>query len=457
MQSLAVRSLLFFLPALMWCQTVTGPVVRFKTTLGDIDVTLLPEVAPLTVANFLNYVNKGAFTNSIVHRSVAGFIWQGGGYQWRNNQVVQIPQDPAVRNEFNVSNTRGTLAMAKLGSDPNSATNQWFFNLANNSGNLDRQNGGFTVFGRVTNSDGLAVMDKIAAVPVPNGVFASPFDQIPLVDYRGTVGEANLVQVLSITQVESTPNPAITGIISASGFGAFPAAAPGSYIEIYGSNLAGEPSRGWAAGDFNGVNAPKSLDGVSVTVDGEAAFVNYVSPGLVIVQVPLNVPPGGPVRVYVTYRGRISQSAILNVKAVVPGLLAPATFKVNDKQYVVAVRPSSSAYISNGSVPGIAASPAIPGETLVFYGTGFGAVTPASVPIAGQIVGAQASIAAPVQFKIGGVVATVGYAGLAPGLVGLYQFNVTVPADAPSGDLAVELTVAGEVVGQSLVLPVAAP
>ncbi|MEO7649508.1 MAG: peptidylprolyl isomerase, partial [Bryobacteraceae bacterium] len=142
--------LLLSLPSDLRCQNVTGPTVRFNTTLGNIDVTLLTAAAPRTVANFLTYVNRGAFNNSIFHRSPPGFVIQGGGYQWQNN-LVEIPSDPPIRNEYSTSNTRGTLAMAKLGGMPNSATNQWFFNLGDNSRNLNNTNGGYTVFGRISN------------------------------------------------------------------------------------------------------------------------------------------------------------------------------------------------------------------------------------------------------------------------------------------------------------------
>ena len=119
---------------------------------------------------FLNYVNKGAYTNSFIHRSARDtsnnpFVIQGGGFRWQNAapNLSPIPQDPPVENEFRVSNTRGTIAMAKLESAPNSATNQWFFNLRDtNAENLDNQNGGFTVFGKITDAAGLAVMGMIA-------------------------------------------------------------------------------------------------------------------------------------------------------------------------------------------------------------------------------------------------------------------------------------------------------
>ncbi|SIN74135.1 Peptidyl-prolyl cis-trans isomerase (rotamase)-cyclophilin family [Singulisphaera sp. GP187] len=176
----------------------------FDTTLGTIPVLLTPATTPKTVANFQNYANKGEYNNSIVHRSVPGFIWQGGGYQLSSKpSLTAIPADPPVQNEFGASNTRGTIAMAKLGSDPNSATSQFFFNESNNNAsNLDNQNGGFTVFGNVVGDAGLAVMDAIAAVPVPSpGPLGSPLDQIPLQNYTPgtTVQPSNLVTIKTVT------------------------------------------------------------------------------------------------------------------------------------------------------------------------------------------------------------------------------------------------------------------
>ena len=144
------------------CLSASAQTVRFDTNFGNIDVQLLPNTAPNTVQNFLNYVNKGAYNNSFFHRSVTGFVVQGGGFQWADGTAKTIPQDKPVKNEFSVSNTRGTLAMAKLDGDPDSATNQWFFNTVNNSSNLNFNNGGFTVFGRIQTNASLAVMDKVA-------------------------------------------------------------------------------------------------------------------------------------------------------------------------------------------------------------------------------------------------------------------------------------------------------
>lgn len=175
----------------------------FDTSLGTIPVLLTPKTTPLTVANFQNYVNKGAYTNAIVHRSVPGFIWQSGGYQLTSTpNIAPIAADAPVQNEFGASNVRGTIAMAKLGNNPNSATSQFFFNESDtNAANLDNQNGGFTVFGRVVGAEGLAVMDAVAGVPVPSpGPLASPLNEIPLMNYvRGTaVQPSNLVLIKGV-------------------------------------------------------------------------------------------------------------------------------------------------------------------------------------------------------------------------------------------------------------------
>jgi len=150
--------------------------VRLQTTKGNIDIQLFDAAAPLTVANFLNYVNSGAYVNSFIHRGVKGFIIQGGGFLFDPtvSAVKAVPANAPVKNEFSVSrsNLRGTIAMAKLSGNPDSATNQWFFNLADNSSNLDNQNGGFTVFGQVT-ADGMKVVDAIAALPLLDASNAS--------------------------------------------------------------------------------------------------------------------------------------------------------------------------------------------------------------------------------------------------------------------------------------------
>ncbi len=190
--------------------------IRFDTVLGAVDVELFDTQTPLTVENFLhyvddehyNYVNDDEdYVNSLIHRSATDFVIQGGGWlllQADPLNLKPVESDPPVTNEPGISNTRGTIAMAKLGGDPNSATTQWFFNLTDNSF-LDSSNGGFTVFGQVI-GDGMNVVDAIA--DLPTFPFSSPFSEIPLRDYTTddftnsvpVVGD-NLVVINSVTRL----------------------------------------------------------------------------------------------------------------------------------------------------------------------------------------------------------------------------------------------------------------
>ncbi|HEX4414515.1 MAG TPA: peptidylprolyl isomerase [Lacipirellulaceae bacterium] len=178
-------------------------VVRFNTVSGSVDVRLYNAATPLSVANFLNYVTSGRYANTFIHRDVQGFVLQGGGYTYTPpSSVAHIAEFAPVNNEFGISNLRGTIAMAKLGSDPNSATSEWFFNLADNSSNLDNQNGGFTVFGRVVGT-GMTVVDAIAGLNVYDldGASASTFDDVPIRDGATDLSSGlvfiNSVQVLN--------------------------------------------------------------------------------------------------------------------------------------------------------------------------------------------------------------------------------------------------------------------
>ncbi len=191
--------------------------VQINTSLGNINVQLFSTEAPNTVANFLTYVNSGAYNSSIIHRSIPGFVIQGGGYTVINNQLNPVPANAAINSEAGVPNTRGTLAMA-LSTGPNSGTNQWFFNLVANP-NLDvatyngQSTGGpFTVFGMVADSASLAVMDAIAGVPIYNASAAPPvglggaFANLPLIGYDSTLGlqAQNFVYINSITPIQQS-------------------------------------------------------------------------------------------------------------------------------------------------------------------------------------------------------------------------------------------------------------
>lgn len=175
-------------------------VVRLQTALGAVDIALFDNEAPLTVANFLSYVNSGAYNNSFIQRSIPFFVIQGGGYIMDSaTGLRQITAGPPVANEFSASrsNLRGTIAMSKVSGNPDSATSQWFINLADNSATLDTQNGGSTVFGRVT-GNGMAVVDAIAAL---TAVSAGGFSNLPVtsVPASGQLGQSELVMVTATT------------------------------------------------------------------------------------------------------------------------------------------------------------------------------------------------------------------------------------------------------------------
>lgn len=175
-----------------------------ETPLGDIEIELLEADAPKTVANFLQYIDSGKYTQSFIHRSDPGFVIQGGGWTYTGpNAVALVVPFDSVENEFKVSNTRGTVAMAKKANQPDSATSQWFINLADNSDNLDSLNGGFTVFARVI-GDGMAVADAIAALPIVNAQGA--FTDLPVINYSsGALLEENLVMT-AVSEVTTTPD-----------------------------------------------------------------------------------------------------------------------------------------------------------------------------------------------------------------------------------------------------------
>jgi len=182
-------------------KTLAADTALIKTPLGNIEIELLTDDAPRTVANFLNYVDNYKYYKSFVHRSVPGFVIQGGGYTFNGtNPMGIIPFDP-IDNEFKVSNTRGTVAMAKNPGNPDSARSQWFINLADNSSFLDVDNGGYTVFGRVTS--GMDVADAIAQLQIINA--GDPFGELPVINYvtGKFITESNLV----MTEVSSDAEP----------------------------------------------------------------------------------------------------------------------------------------------------------------------------------------------------------------------------------------------------------
>jgi cyclophilin family peptidyl-prolyl cis-trans isomerase len=182
---------------------ITNSRVRLDISGNDINVDLLDTEAPQTVANFFNYVTSDRYDNTIFHRLAFSdpnntpgnpnddvpFVLQGGGYHFdaAASDVIKVEADPPVKNEFDGttrSNVDGTIAMAKLGGNPNSATSEFFFNLGDNSANLNGQNGGFTVFARLAATEDRAVLTGLQATPRED--HGSPVDNIPLNEYTGS-------------------------------------------------------------------------------------------------------------------------------------------------------------------------------------------------------------------------------------------------------------------------------
>jgi len=271
------------------------------------------------------------------------------------------------------------------------------------------------------------------------------------VDSQGRVyvslRDAGRVMLISPgSQTAQLPVVNIGGVVTASAFGEFPAAAPGTFIEIYGLNLA--PDTAYWSNDFVGNRAPTSLEGTSVTIGGQPAFISYVNSDQVNALVPSNVGPGSQQLTVTTWAGT-SASYSLTVNAVQPGLLAPGSFTIGGKQFVAALFPDFQTWVAPaGAIQGVTSRPARPGETIVLYGVGFGPVTPETP--AGVLPSQQTNLNLPLQISIGQTPAAVVYKGLAPGEAGLYQFNIVVPNVASGDAVPLTFTLGGASGGQTL-------
>ncbi|MEO2013533.1 MAG: peptidylprolyl isomerase [Fuerstiella sp.] len=214
---------------------LTGSAVEVQTPLGTFYLEMYDVITPITVQNFLTLTESGNYADMFFHRSAAGFVIQGGGFNYPVGATApgSIANNGTIVNEFDnwfdpqlgglqagsPVNLRGTVAMAKLGGDPDSATSQWFVSLVDNSTTLDPQNGGFTVFAHVL-FDGMTVVDEIAALPLVNagGAFAT----LPVNNFTsGTVqrqhlvtSSTNVVDELSFSVTENSNASLVTAVIT---------------------------------------------------------------------------------------------------------------------------------------------------------------------------------------------------------------------------------------------------
>ena len=217
--------------------------------------------------------------------------------------------------------------------------------------------------------------------------------------------------------------PIVTAPMVVNGASFQPGIAPNTFVSILGGNLSGT-TRVWDSEDFINNALPTNIDSVSVTVNGEYAFVNYVSPDQLNILLPVDVAPG-QAQLQTFNFGLASSTVTVQVQDV-----APAFFYQSDFVHVVAQH-ADGTMVGPTSIKGD--TPAAPGETIILYGTGFGPTNPATPN--GQLITTPLQMATYPTVMIGGTSASVPFAGVT--YAGVYQINVTVPTSATSGDVPV--------------------
>jgi peptidyl-prolyl cis-trans isomerase A (cyclophilin A) len=195
-----MKALIFILTIL--CSALSNhaaTIATFQTTVGTWEVELFDD-KPITVSNFIKYAASGRYDDQIIHRWVPGFVLQGGGYTREafgedSCSIENVPIFGTIPNESKVgafrSNVYGTIAMARVGSEVNSASSQWYINLTDNSGEppngLDYFAEGYTVFGRVIS--GTNVINRFVPPPPSNGIY---IHQVPIGPMAVLTNSANV-------------------------------------------------------------------------------------------------------------------------------------------------------------------------------------------------------------------------------------------------------------------------
>jgi peptidyl-prolyl cis-trans isomerase A (cyclophilin A) len=226
MQRTILLALALACGALLGAPASAGTIVRFRVSGFDLDVELYDAEAPVTVANFLNYVEAQAYDGTFFHRTTTYDpaevqIVQGGGFGWNGTNFYQVTASPAIPLEVTaqLSNVRGTIAMARQ-EEPNTATSQWFFNVVDNLA-LDPSpgNNGYAVFGHVI-GNGMDVINAIAGLPAYDlnqqivGEPTGPFREVPLIDENYLV----MVESVAVVPEPSAMALALLGICGAAAY-----------------------------------------------------------------------------------------------------------------------------------------------------------------------------------------------------------------------------------------------
>ncbi|MFZ2278211.1 MAG: putative Ig domain-containing protein, partial [Prosthecobacter sp.] len=301
--------------------------VRIVTNLGTMDFILYNSATPQAVTNFLSYVNAGVnnYNGAVFHRAVPGFVAQGGAFKVQSapNNFSVTPTSPSPTNEPGISNLRGTVAMAKIGGNPNSATDQFFVNLGNNSSNLDRDsgspnaNGGFTAFARVA-GNGMTVADAIGNLPnatysVNLGGTSTSMDNWPLTSASAAMDTTKVVSITSAAEV-AVLSYAVTGNTS-------PAVASAT---ISGTNV---QINALAGGQTNVTVTATDLDGgtvsqtFTVTVN-QAPVITSSQPSAALANTPYNfsyTTTGFPAPTFSVTAGALPTGLILSTAGVISG------------------------------------------------------------------------------------------------------------------------------------------
>lgn len=264
--------------------------VRFDTTFGEFDVEMLPDHAPLHVANFLTYLSEAAYTETIIHRTSffdteddLPEIVQGGGYKVSPALDPIINHDPVVL-EYSYPNARGTLGAART-AEENSATSQWYFNTSDNSGDLgeSEDSGKYTVFAKVVGS-GMAVVDTLGQINT--FYYSALFSELPLRFYSGGTPTAeNFVTIHSVTELPLYPSSADEAAVL--NFSATSSDDAVAAVSVSGSTLTITP----------GVAGDATITVTASTISEDVASTSFVfsTGGLVISTHPASqtVAPGG--------------------------------------------------------------------------------------------------------------------------------------------------------------------
>jgi uncharacterized protein (TIGR03437 family) len=227
-----------------------------------------------------------------------------------------------------------------------------------------------------------------------------------------------------VAKLSAPTTPIVTSVLNGASF--LPGIEAGSWATIVGSNLA-NTTRTWQPSDFDGDNLPTSLSGVSVTIDGEPAFVEYISPTQINVVAPSDNTTGS-VSVVVNNNGMPSAPAPAQLQTYAPAFfIQPGTSLV-----FASLLPDYTAISST--------APAHPGDLIALWGTGFGPTTP---PAPAGIIVSGVPVAPTPTVTVGGVTAPVLSSVLAAGSAGLYQITIQLPANVPTGSVAIQASVGG--------------